>query len=360
MQSISKFLMLILAGSLLFLGSCKEEIIIIPEPGKYDNGILVSNEGPFQNGTGTVSFIHRDSGFVLNEIFQTENNRPLGNIVQSVSEHLGRVYIVVNNSNKIEVVNAADFESIGTIEGLNQPRYFLGIDGNKGYVSEWGDTGSNGAVHVVDLNTLTITQTFTIGGGPERMLRLGDRVYVANSGGFGSNNKIFIYDVNEDLQENVIDVGDNPNSMQLDQSGNLWVLCAGNKVYNADFSLNLDASTAGGLYRINTLADEVVESYVLSDKSVVPGNLVVNPDRTTLYYTGAGVHEQAVNAGALNETPMLNNFFYGLAVDPQTGNLYGCNARDFNSNGAVEVYAPDGTFVTSYDVGIIPGNVIFR
>jgi len=58
----------------LLLIACTEEdsepIIPIPE-GDFVNGILISNEGPFQNGTGTVSFISEDLEVVQNNIYNT-------------------------------------------------------------------------------------------------------------------------------------------------------------------------------------------------------------------------------------------------------------------------------------------------
>ena len=46
----------------LLIGSCSKDDTETPqEPlGAYEGGILVSNEGPFGNGTGTVTFISSD------------------------------------------------------------------------------------------------------------------------------------------------------------------------------------------------------------------------------------------------------------------------------------------------------------
>ena len=86
------------------VASCSQDDEGIPLPlGAYEYGFLVTNEGPFQNGSGTVSFVSDDYLFVDNEIFNQVNSSDLGNIVQSMGFHGDQAYIVVNNSNKIEV-----------------------------------------------------------------------------------------------------------------------------------------------------------------------------------------------------------------------------------------------------------------
>ena len=51
-----------------------------------------------------------------------------------------RGYIVVNNSNKIVVVNQYTMEKEAVIEGnsIVNPRFFVANNG-KGYISNWGD-----------------------------------------------------------------------------------------------------------------------------------------------------------------------------------------------------------------------------
>ena len=76
-----------------------------------------------------------------------------------MTEHNDKYYIVVNNSSKIEIVNKTDFVSTGVIEGLAQPRYFLGIDNQKAYVSQWGANGLDGSLAIIDLSDNSVTKT---------------------------------------------------------------------------------------------------------------------------------------------------------------------------------------------------------
>ena len=49
------------------ISSCKKDDDT--PSGKYSSGVFITNEGPFGTGTGTVSFINRDSNNIENNIF---------------------------------------------------------------------------------------------------------------------------------------------------------------------------------------------------------------------------------------------------------------------------------------------------
>src|SRR5690606_15658251 len=87
---------------------------------QYVDGILVLNEG----GHASVSYINA-AGQVTNNIFQTANNvDELGSIAQGMATDGEVTLIMLNASDKIEVVDARTFESIKTIdEGIILPRY---------------------------------------------------------------------------------------------------------------------------------------------------------------------------------------------------------------------------------------------
>src|SRR5690606_34856792 len=105
--------------------------------GDYADGVFVLNEGIFNASNASVSFIS-SSGEIQNHIFESVNGRMLGDVAQNMILTDELAYIVVNNSNTIEVVNRGTFESIATIsEGLQNPRY-IEIHNNKAYVSNWG------------------------------------------------------------------------------------------------------------------------------------------------------------------------------------------------------------------------------
>ena len=99
--------------------------------------ILVLNEGNFGFGNASISLYNRESGAVRNKLFQANNlGRPIGDVLQSTIRLGDKLFLVVNNSSKIEVVDVATFRSIGNIAPLNSPRYILPIDSSTAYVSD--------------------------------------------------------------------------------------------------------------------------------------------------------------------------------------------------------------------------------
>tara|TARA_R110001583_G_scaffold24113_2_gene88248 strand:+ start:1381 stop:2436 length:1056 start_codon:yes stop_codon:yes gene_type:complete len=342
---------------LLIIGlswSCSNDDEEIHEPmGDYANGILVSNEGPFSNGTGTVTFISEDLSVVNNGIYKMTNDEDLGNVVQSIGFTENEAFIVANVSNKINVVNRYTFEKIASItDGLNNPRYFIEANG-KGYVTNWGDTAdeTDDFVAIINLQNYTVEGTISVIFGPEAILAKDNTVYVAHQGAWGQNNKVSVINTTSNELIKTLTVGDVPNSMQLDASGNLWVLASGKPAYTGD-------ETAGVLTKINTGTNEVDNSFQF-ETTQHPSSL--NLDAGILYYRlGDTVFEQSLSATSLNmETVLEGVSFYTMVVN--NGRLYGTDAGDYASNGTLTVYDLNTELtIKALTVGIIPGGIYFN
>ena len=342
---------------LLIIGlswSCSNDDEEIHEPmGDYANGILVSNEGPFSNGTGTVTFISEDLSVVNNGIYKMTNDEDLGNVVQSIGFTENEAFIVANVSNKINVVNRYTFEKIASItDGLNNPRYFIEANG-KGYVTNWGDTAdeTDDFVAIINLQNYTVEGTISVILGPEAILAKDNTVYVAHQGAWGQNNKVSVINTTSNELIKTLTVGDVPNSMQLDASGNLWVLASGKPAYTGD-------ETAGVLTKINTGTNEVDNSFQF-ETTQHPSSL--NLDAGILYYRlGDTVFEQSLSATSLNmETVLEGVSFYTMVVN--NGRLYGTDAGDYASNGTLTVYDLNTELtIKALTVGIIPGGIYFN
>lgn len=345
------FLISILA--ILFFACTKNEDAT--PTGKYSSGVLIVNEGPFQTGTGTVSFLNRETKMVENDIFQIVNNRPLGNIVQSLDIHNNKAYIIVNNAKKVEVVQAWDFKEVGTIQGLEMPRYFVGINDNKGYISEWGMGGVNGAIKVVDLQTNMITKTIPVGRGAEKMLKVGEKVFVACNGGFGTDDRVFVIDTQRDEVSAMITVADNPNSLALDVNDKVWVTCSGRSQWNGTSFTTLAPAQ---LIRFNAVSNIVEQSFQFERHGL--NNLVINSGKNTLFYNySSRVFSQNISSG-IPSNPLIRRSFYGLGYDKNSDLLYAADAGNFSSNGKVLRYNASGAAVDSMTVGVAPNGFYFR
>jgi YVTN family beta-propeller protein len=341
--------------------SCKKDKPETPVPtpagGAYDNGVFITNEGPYGTGTGTVSFYNRSNSSITNDIFQTKNSYPLGNIVQSMEIFNGKGYLVVNNAGKVEIVNGSTFESNGVISGLENPRYFLGVDNNKGYVSEWGAGGIAGAVKVIDLTTKGVTAVINTGKGAEGMVKVGNAVYVACSGGYDKDSVVTVINATTNAVITNINVGANPKNIKVDANGKIWVLCSGEYAPYPSTSL----VKTGKLIRIDASTNTVDLSLPFSSTTSQPYNLVINNAKTLLYYSYDGkVYSQSYTDVTLNTTPTISRNFYGFGIDPTNDYFYGSDAGNFSSNGKVIRYNTSAVAVDSFTVGIIPGNFCFK
>ncbi len=362
MRISTKFWILLVA---ILASNCNNDTGNVPGledlPGKFENGVFIVNEGPFQTGTGTVGFFDRETEVIDREIFQSANGRPLGNIVQSLQVHDTLVFIVVNNSNKIEVVNLDDFSSVEVIENLPLPRHFVGFNSGKGYVSSWGADGVSGQVDVIDLHSMTVLKTIATGNGSEKMAIVGTSLFVCNGGGFGTDNTISVINTESDELEDQIVVGDNPKSIQMDASGSLWVACAGNQVFNPDFSIDVAQSTLGSLIRINPGTNQITAIIEFPDVFSSPSRLVAGADGGVLYYLRSGsIYSHDLNSGSLSEQPLVEGFFYGLGYDQVNGLIYAADAIDFASQGRVIRYTDAGTATDTLTAGIVPTDFYFN
>ncbi|NOT77243.1 MAG: hypothetical protein HOP08_20150 [Cyclobacteriaceae bacterium] len=340
--------------SLVFIQSCKTDSDAVVKPGA--SGFFIVNEGGFGNGNTSISFYDRKTDEVTNDLFSSVNGRPLGDQSQSMTVFEGKGYIVVQNSSKIEVINTDDLKSFGSVTSVESPRYFLGISAKKGYVTDWGFDGVTGTVKVIDLTTLEVTKTIPTGKGANRMLKVNNLVYVANAGGYDKDNTVVIIDSNTDAIVTTITTGDNPNSIVKDKDGNIWVSASGNIDYG-----NSANSTKGSISKISATNTETLRLTV--DRVVYngPSNLDISPDGATLYYNYNGsIYSIATTSTALPTEAFKSKNYYGIAVDPFTGNVIGCNAPNFSSKGSIDVYDPAGTLIKTYEVGIAPNGCAFK
>ncbi len=344
--------LLSLAFSALFI-SCSDDDISTPS-GDYSDGVFIVNEGNSSSG-GSVSFYSYKGDSVTNDIFQAVNGRPLGTFVQSLASNNNNAYIVVNGSNKVEVVNKHSFEETATITELDMPRYFAPVTNDKAYLTQWGN---NGEIKVIDLQNNEISGSIDVGNGPEKMYTYYDRLYVANGGGLSVDSTISIINVNTDMVIDTIEVGHNPKDMVIDTYGNLWVLCYGYVQYDNEWNVVFESPSE--LYKIDITTNSVIKSFKISD-NLHPEHLEISPDGNNIYYGGGfsfgNIYKMNVDAEELPTTAFSDKYFYGFNVDWTDGVIFALEAPDFTSNGVLNRINPDGTVLGDYEVGIGPNSI---
>ena len=358
--------------ALVALAGCSPDSEVVVAPAANNNNVFVLNEGPFSNGsgTGTISLYDKATKALTQDLFQGVNpGRRLGNIVQSMAVRDKRGYIVVNGSNKVEVVSLPDFKSVGVVTGLNSPRYFLPISTSRAYVTQWGTYASTGVpirvgLKIVDLITNAVVDSIATGGSPERLTMVGGKVFVANYG----DNTVTVIDPATNRVTNTVTVGDAPNSFALDKNNRLWVLCGGLVVYTSTFTgVDYIATTAGRLVGLDPASPTTgASTRTFATNRYAPTDLHINPAGDQLYfrstdaYTSLGGVVRLGIADAtlpLLTTPFITGQFYGLGVDPNAGTIY-TSTGTFSADKMAR-YQPDGTKIDESVVGAGPNGFVF-
>ncbi|MCB0560510.1 MAG: hypothetical protein H6573_04080 [Lewinellaceae bacterium] len=315
-------------------------------------GVLITNEGGFNDGNASVSYYQFDDKSIQQELFAGVNGRPLGDILQSMTIVGDKAYLVLNNSQRIEIVDVNTFESEGAIGAPGSPRYFLPIDAETAYVSDL----FGGVIHVVSLSNRAIVLSVPMPQGwTEQMIKVGNQVFVSSPSSFGQppNRQLFVIDSENHVLVDSIEVGLSPTALVQDAAGKIWVLCSG------DF----DTGAPGGLYQVDPQTRAVLQSFPFADNSIgFAPRLAIDEAGQQLYYTKIDLYTLSTTSTALPSEPLIpadGRSLYGLGVEPGTGNIWLGDAGDYKSRQMIYRYDMDGNLLDSVLAGVAPSGFGF-
>jgi hypothetical protein len=349
------YIALLILSGVFIISSCKKDEDNTSIPIKTDQRVFIVNEGPFQSGSGSLSIYYRDTEEVDNQVFEGVNGFALGNLVQSISVHQDKIYIVVNNAGRIEVAAKDELVSSGAIEGINLPRYFLGVDAFKAYVTSWDNK-----VYILDLNSNTISGDIATATGPEKMLQLGESVWVLNQGGLSIDSSITVIDISTDQVINSLIVGVKPTGIVQDKYGLVWVMCSG-KGWNGFPGAD---DTRGKLVCIDPQDYSIIKTLEFPGTTDHPEKLVIDKAGEKIFFNyPGGLYSQDVSAQTLELNLVVSSptMFYALGFDPVSGMVFTSNPLDYVQTGLVYRIDPDlNEKVDSFSTGIVPGEFCFN
>ncbi len=327
----------------------KQDPISSPQLTAERKGLFVLCEGSFNGNNSSLTYYDYDSKILTQDQFAKVNNRGLGDTGNDIKVYGSKMYIIVNVSSTIEVVNAKTAASIKNIKmddaGKDrQPRYIV-FNKNKAFISSY-----DGTVAVMDTTSLTIEKYITVGRNPEQMAIANGKLYVANSGGLDFNNPdktVSVIDLNTLTEIKKITVVVNPRGVAADQYGDVYVLSSGNYTdINASMAI-IDSKT----------------DLVKKQNDFDGGSMIIKDD---FAYISTYDHVKVYNVKT--ETIEKEDFItdgttitspYGVAVDNLTGEVFITDAKNYISNGEVFCFDKDGHKKYSIATGINPNNVVF-
>lgn len=321
-------------------------------------GFYLLNEGNMNMNKSSLDFFDFTTGIYSRRIFTAYNpevTKGLGDVGNDIRIYGSRMYIIMNNSNKVEVVDAATARRIKQID-LRQCRYAVFYK-NKAYI-----TSNDNYVAVIDTATLEIEQKIPTGRNPEQLAVVGHKLYVANSGGYSPPNyerTVSVIDLDARKELKRIDVAINLHHIMADSYGDLYVTSRGD-YYNVPSKLLV----------IDTEKDEVKKTFDLA-----ASNMVIYKDLAYIYsvewsyITGKNTITYAI-VNVKDETVLDRKFItdgtdkkikipYGLAVDPDTEDVYVTDAKDYVSPGTLYCFDKTGKMKFSVMTGDIPAHFVF-
>jgi hypothetical protein len=315
----------------------------------YEHGKLISCEGSFGNNNASVSWIGSAEGHV-NNVFQASNGFGLGDILQSISVIGDEAFLVVNNSQKVEVVDLTKFEIVGTITGIDYPRFMIPVSDNQAYLTNGSIAG---AVYVVDLSTLEVLGSIPVGNGPEMMVMVDDQVFVANSGGWDYDNTLSVIDVYSQTVVGSVEVGDRPTSIIEDNDGMLWVMCSGDVYYDENWTISDE--TQAQLIKVNPASLEVVLTVNIGEIGDHPSEICFDKVNNRVLVAFDGI--RSVDAeGNLSQFTSLD--CSSILVDDISGDVFATSVSDFVNPSTVFHLSSAGELLAEISVGIGANQIV--
>ena len=336
----------------------------------YSTGAYVVNSGNmYSKIESSLTAIDYASSTATQNVFKAANGRSLGNTANDGIVYGNKIYLAVDQSNTIEVIDKKTKKSIkqikttellGNAEGV-EPRH-ISADGGKVYFTTYG-----GYVAAVDTTSFALQKKWQVGSYPEGLVIAHGNIYVANSNyGKGGGNISCINLSNDNVETKNIEGVNNPTSIYY-AAGLLYVL--DNQYYDASWNA----------YGENTL--RTVEFAQGKSQKVADGNYAacVTPGATTTARTsveevrpyffvlnapfGGTPSVSVLAAGStqaqtmtLSEMPVSP---CGIFADPLNGHIFVLSYRlgdsgyaDYNGNGYVVEYDSTGQKLHEYETGV--------
>lgn len=332
----------------------------------YSTGAYVVNSGNmYSKIESSLTAIDYASSTATQNVFKAANGRSLGNTANDGIVYGNKIYLAVDQSNTIEVIDKKTKQSIkqikttellGNAEGAH-PRHII-ADGGKVYFTTYG-----GYVAAVDTTSFALQKKWQVGNYPEGLVFGNHTLYVANSNyGAGGGNISCINLSNDNVETKNIEGVNNPTGIYY-AAGLLYVL--DNQYYDAsynaygenalravDFAVGKSQKVADGNYAVCVTPGAITRTQV-----VRPYFYVLNaPFGGTPSVSALAAGSTQAQTMTLSEMPVSP---CGIFADPLNGHIFVLSYRlgdkgnpDYNGNGYVVEYDRAGQKQHEYETGV--------
>ena len=330
--------------------SCKKKNVETNEQvSSISKGYLVLNEGLFNQNNASLTWYDLKTGNITLDVFQTNNQRGLGDTGNDMIRYGNKIYVVVNVSSIIEVLDAKTLKSVKQIPMIagnksKQPRNILGYGSNV-FVSCF-----DGYVDVIDTVSFQIKKRIKVGDNPENLCLLNQQLLVANSGGLNPpqmDSTISIVDVNTLSEVKKITVGMNPGNIIRGLNDHVYVISRGN--YN-------DVVPRWKLVNIiNGVVEKTFNENILAIEIFQDSLLLINTNNKSL-----SLFSMKKNNIKINDFISLSGFVnpYNVQFLPSKNEICITDANGYVNLGYVSIFDLNGKLKEKFKAGLNPSKII--
>lgn len=338
--------------------SCTEDVTVpddgIRPSGSAVKGFYLLNEGSWGHNNATLDYFDLSSGTYTRDCFSTANpdlEYGLGDVGNDIFISGDLLFIIMNSSNIVEIASASDARHIAEVPVPNC-RYGTVADGFL-YVTSYADDGT---LYKISLDGYKIEGTLKVGYEPEQLHYHDGFIYVLNSGGYHApdyDDTITVVDTETFTVEKTVQTGFRNLSKIICMGDVEYITSAGD--YGEDPGAVFSYDPASG--EISLIHGQSVSNWCLS------GNIIYTQSVTYDESWNAGTSFGTIKDAVFSDSDFLDlegislKSCYGLAANPETGELVVCDAGDYKAEGSVYYFNADGSLSWSHTAGVCPSKV---
>lgn len=336
----------------LLASACKKDEPL-PTPGKYDGGMIVLNEGLYQQNNASLSFYSFTENKVYQQVFLAENNRGLGDTANDLELYSigdsSYIIVAVDVSSQLEIINVKTLKSSAQIPVFNgtiarEPRHVI-VKDNRAYSCNY-----DGTISVVDLVSNAIVNTISVGSNPDGMAIYGNKLFVTNSGGLNFpqyDSTISVVDLVSETELIKIPSRMNCTAILADNEGDLYVISNGNYGSVAPAILRIDSQT----YTIEDTIALSISSWYFHNDWIYYYDVV--QQGIYRYHTLTEIFENTKLVDCASYQTM-----YGIYVNDS--GIFTTDANGYVNSSTIRCYTLSGSFQYQFTAGLNATDLTFN
>ena len=308
------------------------------------NDVFVLCEGNF--GSNTASLWKWNGTKVQGPINWNPNSNPLGDVGQSLAYDEGKLFIVLNNSHSVEVLDTKSNKKITSIKLDNLSPRDIALHEKIAYVSGYNSYG----IICFDTETYDILDTIEVGYLTEDILINDSKLYTAinMNSMWDTENQVFCYDISIE----------NPTLIDSFEvvPGPVKLILHNNEIFISSTYYDSNWQTYAGMSKINLESGEVLMNDYGVNFNYSSDLAIIKNSVYRAYKNGMMKIDSDLTFDENNRLGQVDGTVYSMAVNDEK--VY-VGFSDFEAPDTVSILDNDGNILDNVQVGALPGDFAF-